>query len=143
MANARNDTYPTRDKQFVKTDPVRQKIRDLLRERDATMREASLAIGRGSSYMHQFLERGTPRVLRSRDRIALAEWLDCDPESLRQDYVPRRRSAKPRVPRFKPPQLPNAPVSASARWPSTPRPVPAHSTTTTPPKPRAGTCPTP
>ena len=112
MVNARNDTDPTRDKQFVKTDPVRQKIRDLLRERDATMRETSLAIGRGSSYMHQFLERGTPRVLRSRDRIALAEWLDCDPESLRQDFVPRRRSAKPRMPRFKPPQLPNAPVSA-------------------------------
>jgi len=112
MPHDRKAPQPADDRHSLKTDPVRQRIRDLLRERDATMREASLAIGRGSSYVHQFLERGTPKVLRSRDRSALAEWLDCDPESLRQDFVPRRRPARPRVPRFKPPQLPNAPVSA-------------------------------
>ena len=100
------------NKRLLQNDPVRKKVRNLLRERDATMREASLAIGRGSSYVHQFLERGVPKALRSRDRLALAEWLGCDPEELRHDYVPRRRNAKPRAPRFKPPQLPNAPVSA-------------------------------
>ncbi len=97
---------------LLQNDPIRKRIRHLLRERDATMREASLAIGRGSSYMHQFLERGVPKALRSRDRSALAEWLGCDPEELRHDYVPKRRPAKPRTPRFRPPQLPNAPVSA-------------------------------
>ena len=96
----------------LQNDPVRKRIRQLLRQRDATMREASLAIGRGTAYMHQFLERGVPKALRSRDRMALAEWLGCDPEELRHDHVPRRRPSKPRHPRFKPPQLPSAPVSA-------------------------------
>ena len=99
-------------KRRLQDDPVRKRVHHLLRERDATMREASLAIGRGSSYMHQFLERGVPKILRSRDRSALADWLGCDPEELRHDHVPRRRPSKPRVPRFKPPQLPSAPVSA-------------------------------
>ena len=112
MDHAPKDTAAAEKSRFAKTDPVRRKIRHLLRERDATMREASLAIERGSSYMHQFLERGVPRALRSRDRKALAEWLGCDPEELRHDHVPRRRPARPRVPRFKPPQLPNAPLSA-------------------------------
>jgi phage repressor protein C with HTH and peptisase S24 domain len=97
---------------LLQDDPVRNRIRNLLRERDATMREASLAIGRGSSYVHQFLERGVPKALRSHDRRALAEWLGCEPEELRHDRVPRRRPSKPRAPRFKPPQLPGAPVSA-------------------------------
>ena len=112
MPDDRKGSTPADDKQFLKTDPVRRKVRHLLREREATMREASLAIGRGQSYVHQFLERGTPKALRSRDRSALAEWLGCDPEELRHDYVPQRRPPKPRTPRFRPPQLPNAPVSA-------------------------------
>ena len=111
---ADNPRRPVEDslKRLVRTDPVRERIRQLLRERDATMREAALAIGRGSSYMHQFLERGVPQVLRSRDRRALAEWLGCDPEALRQDFAPRRRPPRPRTPRFTPPQLPNAPLAA-------------------------------
>ena len=93
-------------------DPVRKRIHALLRERDATMREASLAIGRGSSYMHQFLERGVPKALRTHDRKLLAQWLGCDADELRHDVVPRRRPARPRTPRFTPPQLPGAPLAA-------------------------------
>ena len=98
----------------LKDDPVRQGIRNLLRERGATMREASLAIGRGSAYMHQFLEIGVPKVLKTGDRRALAEWLGCDPEELRHDFVPPRKSPKRRTPRFTPPNLPGAPLAAVA-----------------------------
>ena len=99
-------------RRLLHDDPVRKRIHYLLRERDATMREASLAIGRGPSYMHQFLERGVPKALRSRDRKTLADWLGCDPEELRHDFVPRRSPAKPRAPRFTPPERPGAPLAA-------------------------------
>ena len=101
-------------RQKLKNDPVRQRIRHLLSERGATMREASLAIGRGSAYIHQFLEIGVPKVLKAPDRRALAEWLGCDPEELRHDFVPPRRRPKRRAPRFTPPQLPGAPLAAVA-----------------------------
>ena len=52
----------------MQNDPVRQKIRDLLWRRGMTMRETSRAIGRNVSYVHGFLERGTPKVLQPQGR---------------------------------------------------------------------------
>ena len=91
-------------------DPVRQKIRDLLWKKGVTMRDASAAIGRGPSYMHQFLERGTPAVLNYGDSGKLAELLDCDPDELRHEETPKRRPQKRRR-RHAPAAVPGEPVA--------------------------------
>ena len=75
----------------MQRDPIREKIHDLLWQRGITMREASLAIGRNPSYMHQFLERDMPRVLGRREVESLAALLGCDPGELRHAERPRRR----------------------------------------------------
>ena len=81
----------------MQNDPVRQNIRDLLWKRGLNMREASLAIGRNVSYMHGFLERGTPKVLSHRDAETLAEVLGCGAEHLHHaERPPRRKGSGPR-----------------------------------------------
>ena len=83
----------------MQNDPVRQKIRDLLWERGLNMREASLAIGRNVSYVHGFLERGTPKVLSHRDAETLAGVLECDAGDLRHVRRPPTRKGRGRKPR--------------------------------------------
>ena len=83
----------------MQDDPVRQKIRDLLWERGLTMREASLAIGRNVSYVHGFLERGTPKVLSHRDAESLAGVLGCEAQDLRHAKRPPTRKGRGRKPR--------------------------------------------
>ena len=77
-------------------DPVRQKILDLLLEGRTNLKNASIAMGRNSAYLHQFIHRGTPRILAEHDREALAARLGCAPEELKHDRMP------PRKPRPKP-----------------------------------------
>ncbi len=77
----------------MERDPVRQTIRDLLWKRGMTMREASLAIGRNVSYLHGFLERGSPRVLSHRDAETLAGLLGCKADALHHAERPARRKA--------------------------------------------------
>ena len=67
----------------MERDPLRQKIKDLLWKRGLTMKEVSDAIGRSPSYMHQFLERGTPAALNYGDSEKLAGLLGCDAGELR------------------------------------------------------------
>lgn len=96
----------------MKNDPVRQKIRDLLWERGLNMREASLAIGRNVSYMHGFLERGTPKVLSHLDAVQLAEVLACDAEDLRHAQRPPTRKGRGRKPlRVRTPQASTVPLA--------------------------------
>ena len=83
------------DRENMKRDPIREKIHDLLWQRGLTMREASLAIGRNPSYMHQFLERDMPKVLGRREVESLAALLGCDPGELRHAERPRRRRRFP------------------------------------------------
>ena len=83
----------------MQNDPVRQKIRDLLWQGDLNMSEASLAIGRNVSYMHGFLERGTPKVLSHRDAKKLAAVLGCKAEHLRHAQRPPTRKGRGRKPR--------------------------------------------
>ena len=93
----------------MERDPVRQKLRDLLWHRGLTMKEASAAIGRGPSYLHQFLERGTPKALGYADAESLAKLLGCEPGELRHAEAPKRRPQKRRR-RAAP--LPGAPLVA-------------------------------
>ena len=72
-------------------DPVRTRIRELLWKRELNMRQASTAIGRNVSYLHGFLERGSPKVLSHRDAETLATLLDCDAADLHHTERPPRR----------------------------------------------------
>ena len=95
----------------MQRDPVRERIGTLLWQRGLTMREASAAIGRSPSYMHQFLERGTPRVLAHADAVRLADLLGCELRDVCHAEAPRRRPQKRRR-RTAPPAPPGAPLVA-------------------------------
>ena len=71
----------------------------------SNLRTASLARGRNESYLHQFIRRGTPRVLAEDDREILAEHLGCSPEFFRHDrraWLAARRKPPPAGPRAVP-----------------------------------------
>ena len=95
----------------MERDSLRQKIKDLLWKRGLTMKEASAAIGRSPSYMHQFLERGTPAALNYGDSEKLAGLLGCEAGELRPAEAPRRKPQKRRR-RTPPAALPGAPLAA-------------------------------
>ena len=80
----------------MNSDPRRQKIRDLLWQKGLTMKEASAEIGRSPSYLHQYLERGTPKTLGHADAESLASLLGCKASELRHARAPKRRPQKRR-----------------------------------------------
>ena len=57
----------------MQLDPVRLKLLKLVKERRTDLKNVSLAIGRNAAYLHQFVQRGTPKVLPEDVRAALAE----------------------------------------------------------------------
>ena len=79
-------------------DPVRRRLLRLLAESRSNLRTASLALGRNESYLHQFIRRGTQRVLAEDDREILAGHPGCSPELFRND-----RSVRPETRRKPPP----------------------------------------
>ena len=101
--------YNTTERVAVRRDPIRLRLKDLLRRNDLTLKAASLAIGRNRTYLQQYVDRGIPAVLGYRDSETLAEMLGCDPSELRHEVVPKRRPMK-RKPRT-PARLPGAPVA--------------------------------
>ena len=72
-------------------DPVRLKVLKLIDRNGTDLKNASLAIGRNAAYLHQFVYRGTPKVLSEDDRAALAEHLGCAEEELRHTTRPPRK----------------------------------------------------
>ena len=82
-------------------DPVRRRLVRLLADSRSNLRTASLAIERNPAYLHQFVHRGTPRVLGEDDREALAEHLGCSPDLLRHDRSFTRRG-RPKPPAVAP-----------------------------------------
>ena len=82
-------------------DPVRRRLLRLVAESRTNLRTASLAIERNAAYLHQFIHRGTPRVLAEDDREALAEHLRCSPDLLKHDRS-ARRAARPKPPTVAP-----------------------------------------
>ena len=75
-------------------DPVRLKVLELIKSRDTDLKNASIAIGRNAAYLHQFVYRGSPKILSEDDRAALADHLGCEPGELRHTKVPRRKPRK-------------------------------------------------
>ena len=86
-------------------DPVRRRICGLIAESRSNLRMASLAIGRNAAYLHQFVHRGTPRVLAEHDREALAEHLGCRPEELKHGRT-HHGEARPEPPVTNPLSVP-------------------------------------
>ena len=82
----------------MQRDPIRQKIRALLRDNGLSLREAARALGRNPSYLHQFLERGSPQVLSAHDSHRLAELLGCEADELRHPSAPRRKPYRRKLP---------------------------------------------
>ena len=101
----------TAEREAVRRDPVRLRLRDLLRRNGLTLKAASLAIGRNKTYLHQYVDKGIPAVLGYRDSETLGQMLGCDPSELCHEVVPKRRPMKRRPPRM-PAALPGAPLVA-------------------------------
>lgn len=72
-------------------DPIRARVLKLIQYRDTDLKHASIAIGRNAAYLHQFIFRGTPRVLPEDLRKALADELRVPAESLRHRQIPPRK----------------------------------------------------
>jgi hypothetical protein len=70
------------------TDNVRQLIVERLAKMRLSMSNASVRIGRNTSYLQQFLRRGVPEELGERDRIKLAEVLGVNEGELRGNAAP-------------------------------------------------------
>jgi phage repressor protein C with HTH and peptisase S24 domain len=83
----------------MELDPVRQRILDMVRVKGTSLKTASLAMGRNAAYLHQFLYRGSPRVLSEDDREVLAEHLGRDEDELRHRKRPRRKARRTTTPR--------------------------------------------
>jgi phage repressor protein C with HTH and peptisase S24 domain len=64
------------------TDPIRDLIRSLMRERGVTPKEVSLAIGANHAYVQQFLKRGIPKELPEKKRFALADYFGIEQSRL-------------------------------------------------------------
>lgn len=64
-------------------DQTRLKIMKLIQDSGSDLKNTSIAIGRNAAYLHQYLYRGTPRVLPEDAREALAAHLGVDDDSLR------------------------------------------------------------
>ena len=91
------------------SDPVRERLKALLRQNDLTMARASTAIGRNKTYLQQYLVRGMPKVLGFQDSEALAKLLRCDPAELRHAALPPRKTPT-RTRRYGPRAHPDAPL---------------------------------
>ena len=91
----------------MEIDPVRLNLLKLVKGRGSDLKNVSLAIGRNAAYLHQFVHRGTPKVLPEDVRAALAQHLGCDDGELRHRKVPPR---KPRT-RSQPSEQPHGLVA--------------------------------
>lgn len=69
-------------------DMVRKTILEKLAEKQLSMKDASLKMGRAHSYLYQFLKKGIPPELKERDRINLSEILGVPEDELRGPSLP-------------------------------------------------------
>jgi len=59
-------------------------------DRGSDLKKASLALGKNAAYVHQYIYRGTPKVLPEDVREALADFLGVEGDELRHPEVPAR-----------------------------------------------------
>ncbi|MFN3347384.1 helix-turn-helix transcriptional regulator [Pseudorhodoplanes sp.] len=73
-------------------DPIRLKVLDLVERAGTDLKKASLACGKNAAYVHQFIYRGTPKILPEDVREALAKHLGVTDRVLRHPEVPQRKA---------------------------------------------------
>lgn len=81
-------------------DMVRKLILEKLAEKQLSMKDASLKLGRAHSYLYQFLKKGMPIELHERERINLATLLGVPEDELRgpSTVLPKRSYEKKSAP---------------------------------------------
>ncbi|MFC7540394.1 hypothetical protein ACFQU2_14230 [Siccirubricoccus deserti] len=127
---------------MVELDPIRLKVLKMIQDSGTDLKNASLAIGRNAAYLHQYVTRGTPKVLPEDAREALAAHLGVDEEELRPRDRDARLPRRARRSRTSPPRRDGgAAERGSPASPSStcvPRPDRAPSTTGRRRRPRSG-----
>lgn len=63
-------------------DSIRQTVASRVEARGYSLAAASVAIGRNAAFLHQYVNRGTPRRLEEDVRLRLAMLLDLDEREL-------------------------------------------------------------
>ena len=66
----------------AESDAARARLLELSRSRGSSLAGLSALIGRNSSYLQQFIRKGSPRKLEERDRKVLAEFFGVDESEL-------------------------------------------------------------
>jgi hypothetical protein len=59
----------------MKLDPIRLRVLELIEHTGTDLKKASLACGKNAAYVHQFIYRGTPKILPEDVRKSLAHTL--------------------------------------------------------------------
>jgi len=75
------------NKTNVDNDNVREKIKNLIKERNYNLRDLSRNIKKNDAYLQQYLYRGTPKVLPEEHRFMLAEILDVNVNELTPNWL--------------------------------------------------------
>jgi phage repressor protein C with HTH and peptisase S24 domain len=76
----------------VELDPIRLRIMRLIQASDTDLKNASRTINKNDAYLHQYLYRGTPKVLPEDVREDLAALLGVSPDDLRPEVESRSRA---------------------------------------------------
>jgi phage repressor protein C with HTH and peptisase S24 domain len=74
-------------------DPIRLRVLELIEHTGTDLKKASLACGKNAAYVHQFIYRGTPKILPEDVRKSLADHLRVADHELRHLSVPQRKPA--------------------------------------------------
>ncbi|MEE4199261.1 LexA family transcriptional regulator [Erythrobacter sp.] len=69
---------------------ARARLREIMRERGATLSGLARLIGRNPAYFHQYINRGSPRHLDEPDLLRIAEFLGVEAEEIATRDVARR-----------------------------------------------------
>ena len=81
------NTEKVNNKTNVDNDDVREKIKNLIKEKNYNLRDLSRNIKKNDAYLQQYLYRGTPKVLPEEYRYLLAELLDVNVNELIPNWL--------------------------------------------------------
>ena len=75
------------NKTNVDNDDIREKIKNLIKEKNYNLRDLSRNIKKNDAYLQQYLYRGTPKILPEEYRYLLAELLDVNANELIPNWL--------------------------------------------------------
>lgn len=71
---------------------ARTRLREVVKERGASLSGLARLIGRNAAYFHQYLGRGSPRHLDEPDLLKIAQFLGIDPDEIATREIVRHKS---------------------------------------------------